>query len=233
MATLKKARLLAAILVAGFAFAGSPALAREVYHGFVKDTYYLGRGGTAATLEQVAANPLSVFRSELAYANLRAHIGSYLGSPLTDADFRVLMRSDAVRLVPCVGQIDTSGVSNSGRFGWHKRNCYRDELLIQIRLPDGRWLTVASQGCYNPVRGEVPLLPPVVVIPPPPPEVPKKVCRMVPVRQESPRQEFTFLPGFVLENCCPDCVPTTFIPGLILQNGGSPNTSVTYMQVCE
>ncbi|MBP6924447.1 MAG: hypothetical protein KBB78_02675, partial [Candidatus Pacebacteria bacterium] len=185
--------LVLALTMALGTLTSAPAEAREVYHGFVKDTHYLGRGGTPATLEQVADNPLSVFRSELAYANLRAHIGSYLGRPVTDADFRLLMRSDAVKLIPCVGKIDTSGVTDSGRFGWHKRHCYRGEMLIQVRLSDGRWLTVASQGCYNPVRGEAPSL-----VPAPPPVVKKTSCRMVPVRQHATsRQELTFLPGFV------------------------------------
>lgn len=223
--------LVLALIMALGPFVSAPAEARDVYHGFVRDTYYLGRGGTPATFEQVASNPLSVFRSQLAYDNLRAHIGAAIGRPLSDADFRTLLRSDNIRLVPCVDSVDTSGVTDTGRFGWHRRSCYRNEMLIQVRLTDERWLTVASQGCYNPVRGEVPSSPPP---PPPPPEVKKVVCRMVPVRQSAtPRQDFTFLPGFVLENCCPDCVPNTFIPGMLLQNQSSSGDPITYIQVCE
>lgn len=162
MRNLIKVFVLALTLALGLSI-GSPVEARETYHGFVKDQYYLVQGGTPATLEQVASDPLEVFRSQLAYDNLRAHIGAMIGQPLSDSDFRSLIVSDDVRLIPCVGSVDTSGVTDTGRFGFHKRKCYRGEMLIQVRLQDGRWLTVASQGCYNPVRGEVPSLPPAAV----------------------------------------------------------------------
>jgi len=155
--------ILALIMALGFSVGSLAA----TYHGFVHNKFYLVLGGTPATFEEVATtnDPLEVFRSQLAYDNLRAHIGAAIGMPLSDSDFRSLLLSDDVRLTPCIGEIETSGVTDSGHFGWHKRDCYADEMLIQVRLQDGRWLIVASQGCYNPVRGEVPSLPP----PPPPP----------------------------------------------------------------
>src|SRR5690606_32033513 len=91
--------LVLALIVALGSFVPAQAAAREVYHGFVKDAYYLGRGGTPASFEQVADNPLAIFRSEAAYMNLRAHVSTYLGRPLSDAEFRALLRSDDVRLI--------------------------------------------------------------------------------------------------------------------------------------
>lgn len=135
--------------------------AAETYHGFAVQEHYVIQGGAPASFDQAASNPLSVFRSELAYANFRAHLASFTGGPVTDGEFRRLMQSDRVRLVDCVSGIDTSGVTDSGRFGWHYRACYSSpvygvEQLIQYRLPDGRWVTVASLWCWNPVRGQVP-----------------------------------------------------------------------------
>lgn len=151
------AMLLAALMaLVGFT---SPASAGETYHGFVSDEHYLGRGGTPATFEEIAANPLSVLRSETAYRVLRAHISSFEGYNLSDADFRALMRSDRVKLVPCIGIIDTAGVTDSGRVGYRPRNCYAGEMLIELTLKDGSRVVVASQGCYNPIRS-MPVYPP-------------------------------------------------------------------------
>lgn len=153
------AKIMLAALMALFSFA-TPASA-ETYHGFAVQEHYVIQGGTPASMEQTASNPLSVFRSELAYANFRGHLASFTGSPVTDSVFRQIIPSDRFRQIDCVGTIDTSGVTDSGRFGWHDRACYTSriygvEKLIQYRLDDGRWVTVASLWCWNPVRGEVP-----------------------------------------------------------------------------
>lgn len=210
----------------------APASAKEVFHGFVKDQYYLIRGGTPASLEQIAANPLAIFRSQLAYDNLRAHIGSMIGRPLSDGDFRSLMRSDDVRLVSCVGSVDTSGVTDSGRFGFHRRGCYIGEMLIQVRLEDGRWLTVASQGCYNPVRGEVPYLPPPVAYAPPPPPPPALVTRyrLVPFGTGTSVSNIQgIVGGIALPNCCPcDGNGNPIVAPFLIQGIGAANTSTIY-----
>jgi len=227
MRNLLKGLVLALFLALGLT-AGSPAEAKEVYHGFVKDQYYLAHGGTPATFEQVDENPLAVFRSQLAYDNLRAHIGAMIGRPLSDTDFRSLLRSDDVRLVPCVGPVDTSGVTDSGRFGFHKRACYRGEMLIQVRLQDGRWLTVASQGCYNPVRGEVPSLPPPPVVeeaPPPPDVVSYRMKRLGEVVTPGPSLS---VGGYVTNVCPADCVCDAngrIISTPTITTGGFPTTS--------
>ena len=221
--------VLALTVAFGFITTTSPAEARETYHGFVKDQYYLVRGGTPATLEQVASNPLAVFRSQLAYDNLRAHIGAMIGRPLSDTDFRTLMLSDDVRLIPCVGSVDTSGVTDSGRFGFHLRACYRGEMLIQVRLQDGRWLTVASQGCYNPVRGEVPSLPPVAVfveIPPPPSAVSYRLKRLGEVVTPGPSLSVggNVFEVFVCPQGC-ECKDGVIISTPRITTGGFPTTS--------
>lgn len=217
-----KGLILALIMAFGFTFSSS-ATAREVYHGFVNDQFYLGRGGTPATFEQAADNSQVVFRSQLAYDNLRAHVGASIGRPLSDADFRSLLKSDDVRLVPCVGKIDTSGVNDAGSFDWRKRACYRGEMLIQVRLADGSWLTVASQGCYNPVRGEKPILEPGIKTDTP---VKKKQCRFVTMSSQSRSSQGAFIAALLLEGCSPQ-----YIQSLLLQGSPIDNMTTTIL-VC-
>ncbi|MEK7638617.1 MAG: hypothetical protein AAB388_00480 [Patescibacteria group bacterium] len=63
-------------------------------------------------------------------------------------------------------------------------------------------------------------------------QVKHRVCRMVPIRLNSSNEKLTYLPGFILSNCCPSCTSNTFIPGLLLQSGES-SQSTTYVRVCE
>lgn len=236
MATLKRARLLAAIAVAGFAFAASPALAREVYHPFVKDQFYLARGGTPATFEQVADDPLSVFRSRAAYDAFRAHVSGYLGRNLDDAQFRYLLRSDSIRLVPCTGTIDTAGVTDSGRFGWRVRACYENEMNIELRLDDGRWVIVGSQACWNAIRGELPSLPPpppTITFAPPPPAPREPVCRMVRAGSRAAMPDVvTIGPFYYRDGCWYDQYGNMIVtPGISVNFGGSSGD--TYEMVCE
>lgn len=221
MANLARLLLLGIIMVFSSL---TPALGKEVFHGYVNDSYYLGRGGTPATFEQVALHPLSVFRTEAAYMNLRAHVGSYLGEPLTDESFRALLRSDRVQLVPCVGSINTAGVSDSGRFGWRMRTCYDGEMLIQVRLTDGRWVTVASQGCYNPVEGTIP---PKLTQPPPVTPVGYWECDLANTSRTTQVPPMSFIPGALVANGC----DTLFIPPFMF-NGGNPTNSSTAQLKC-
>lgn len=219
-------RALCALALA--AMAVSPAAAREAYSGFVKETYYLGHGGTPATFEQVVVNPSAVFRSDASYMNLRAHVGSYLGRPLTDEDFRALLRSAAVRLIPCEGSIDTAGVSNSGRFGWRLRKCYLGEKLIELKLQDGSWVVVASQGCYNPVRGKKPTPPPAAL---PPPITGRWQCDLVETGRNSQQTPATLIPGSMVMSGCCNCTTGTFISPLMVGGGNQTNSS-TSQQRC-
>ncbi|MEY2665672.1 MAG: hypothetical protein RLZZ480_777 [Candidatus Parcubacteria bacterium] len=217
---------LALFVALGFMSVSSPASARETYHGFVKDAHYLGRGGIPATFEEVADAPDSVFRSRLAYDTLRAHVGTAIGRSLSESDFRALLRSGDVRLVPCTGSIDTAGVTDSGRIGFRKRACYRGEMLIQVRLQDGRWLTVASQGCYNPIRGEVPRGTPVAEEPPAPPAVvSSRMKRVGEVVTPGPQLS---VGGYVMNVCPADCVCDAsgrIISSPYVTTGGFPTTS--------
>jgi hypothetical protein len=216
-------RVLLALVMAVVAL--SPATAREAYTGFVKEQFYLGRGGIPAPLELVAKAPLSVLRSEAVYMNLRAHVGSLIGRPLNDEEFRVLLASDDVRLVPCVGSIDTAGVSASGRFGWRVRPCYVGEKLIEAKLKDGSWLVVASEGCYNPVRGKRPSSPPPIA-PPPPPIAGRWQCDMVETSRTSQVAPATLIPGSLIAKC--DTI--TLIPPLMVGGGLQSNSSTSQMR---
>jgi hypothetical protein len=212
-------RLIALALASAAAFVSVPAAAKEVYHPFVKDQFYLARGGTPATFEQVAANPLAVFRSKVAYDAFRAHVSGILGEDLDDSSFRELLRSNRVRLVPCVGTNDTAGVTDSGRFGRRVRACYRKEMNIEVQLKDGRWQKAGSQACWNAVYGELPqpLSAPVVQM------VPRTVYVQSPQRHtivtETPG---IFVSGTVITVGCACCgqqtvvgTPSVFIPGSV------------------
>jgi hypothetical protein len=161
--------------------------------------------------------------------NLRAHIGSYLGRPLTDEDFRVLLRSDAVRLIPCEGTIDTAGVSNSGRFGWRLRKCYQGEKLIELKLQDGSWVVVASQGCYNPVRGRLPSS--ARVASPPSPIAGRWQCDLVETSRTTQQTPATLIPGSMVQSGCCNCTTGTFVPPLMV-GGGNQSTSTTSQLRC-
>jgi hypothetical protein len=141
---------------------GSNAMA-ETYHGFVKDPYYIGRGGTVVSPKDFAANPTKYTRSDVVYLTLREHFSRVVGKPLGDAEFRTLLASGEVRLTDCVGRIKTAGVTSQGKIAWHERACYKNEKLIEVQVPGG-WMVAASQGCYNPVEGVRPA-PPKVAVP--------------------------------------------------------------------
>jgi hypothetical protein len=214
--------------------AASPVSAQTAttYHGFVMDEFYLGHGGTPATFEQVATNPMSVFRSRTAFDTLKTHFSGYLGRLLSDEEFRVLLLSNDVRLVPCVGRIDTAGITNTGRVGWRERNCYRGESLIQLRI-NGGWVTVASQGCFNPVRGDMPPPPPLVisVSPPPPAPVPprrERHCHVVQTPNQHSPDDIVSVPGFLFEADCDR--RTIYVPGMTANFGGSNGSG--YYLVC-
>jgi hypothetical protein len=136
---------------------GSNAWA-ETYHGFVKDPFYIGKGGKVVSPQDFATNPTKYTRSDVVYLTLREHFSQVVGKPLSDADFRTLLKSDEVRLGNCTGKIKTAGVTSQGKIAWHERACYKNERLIEVKVPGG-WMVAASQGCYNPVEGIRPELP--------------------------------------------------------------------------
>lgn len=154
--------VLALTMALGFFASASPAQANETYHGFAKQKHYVSAGGEPASLEQAGIEPMSVFRSAAAYAAFRAHFGSFeAGRPYTDEETRELFLSPRMRLIDCVGSINTAGITNSGRVGFSNRGCYSNakygvEQLIQFQLEDGRWVTIASLWCFNPVKGKLP-----------------------------------------------------------------------------
>lgn len=174
------------VLALVLAFGGSAAWASPVYHPFVKQPFYHGKpGGRAVPLHEFAKAPMRYLRSEEAYQALLAHVSEALGRPVDDAAFRSLITSDDVRLIDCRGPIATAGITAAGQVGWGQRACYPGEHLLQVRVPGG-WMTIASQGCYNPVRGERPAPPPTPSTVPPekekePPAAPPRQLTVVPI----------------------------------------------------
>jgi hypothetical protein len=204
-----------------------PTQAKEVFHGFAKDEFYLVRGGTPVSLEAFAVNPRKYIRSETAYIALLRHVGGILGTELNDEQFRELMAQ--ARLVPCVGPIRTDGITNGGTIRSSERQCYgTKEYLIQVPI-NGGWVTVASQACLNPVYGFAPPPPP---LPPPPPVVAAAPMIVVPASIDySIRGSTTtfslpgiFLPGTLVQIGCAECcieyvsVPALFLSGQPVQS---------------
>lgn len=136
------------------------ALAEPAHHPFVKSPFYHGnKGGRAVPLHLFAQDPTRYMRSPEAYRQLLQHVTTALERTVDDSGFRSLIVGPEARLIDCQGSINTAGITNAGQVGWRERQCYPGEYLIQVRLPGG-WMTIASQGCYNPVRSARPADPP-------------------------------------------------------------------------
>ena len=230
--------MLALLLVmGGFVLFMTPASAAE-YHGFVKNQWYLGKGGKVVSLKDFAANPRKYLRSEAAYSHLRHHMAGVVGKPsLSDAEFRQLLSGNNVRLVACTGRIKTAGIANGGQVGWKDRNCYKGEYLIEV-LVSGNWTVAASQACYNSVEGLPPLLPipkdsatPLPVAPPvyssppetrkagPTPPAGRMVCYPVQFSQPVDSGTAQYLSGFHLDSCC--CGEGIVVPSYSFRIEGS------------
>lgn len=231
MANRIRVTLAAAAALGCLAGHATAAFASATYHGFAVQKHYVIEGGTPASFEQTAAQPLSVFRSVAAYANFRAHLGGFLNREVSDADFRKLILSDRVKLVDCVGTINTSGITDAGRVGDHTRNCYTSprfgvEKLIALRLDDGRWVIVGSIWCWNPVKGKVPPAP----LPPPPPIAFVPPPNQFEYRTErfsatTPASNSMFLAPVALTDCC---CQTTVVGGYMV-NVTYTDRSTTYI----
>lgn len=79
-----------------------------------------------------------------------------------------------------------------------------------------------------------PVEPVEVVIKEQSPLPPKIVCRLVRVDSQPTQQtQMQFLPGFLLQSCCPTCAGPTFIPPMLMQSSNNSGDAVTYMQVCD
>ena len=145
---LKLTALMALVILSG-------TVSAQVYHGFVKDPYYLIKGGKEVSPQDFAADPMRYMRSPTTYTVLREHVALVIGRPVDDAAFRKLIVSDDVKLVQCVGRLKTDGITDAGKVGRHERGCYPGERLMQVRVPGG-WMNLLSLGCYNPIEGERP-----------------------------------------------------------------------------
>ena len=204
-------RVVLTALLIGF---GAFAQAKEEYHGFVKDQWYLVKGGKEVSPKDFSDNPMRYMRSPAAYTALRDHAAQVVGVPMSDQDFRQLIVSDDVRLVECVGRIKTEGITNTGKIGRHERACYPKERLMQVKVSGG-WMNLLSLGCYNPIEGERPPQPrldpppPKPADPPPPPpvhttEAPALQLRCVPVTRRyivPSSGGFVHVPGLSVEVC--------------------------------
>ena len=229
--------MLALLPVAASLMLAATAASAAEYHGFVKNQWYIGKGGKAVSLNDFAANPPKYLRPGAAYDHLRHHMAKTVGKKsLSDAEFRNLLKSDKVRLVACTGQIKTAGITDGGQVGWKERSCYQNENLIMVQVA-GVWTIVASQGCYNPVMAQRPPLPlspitpgpslsPAPVAPPvqssPPPVVrtaepaPAKDCRWVLTGSAMTATQVIVTPSRINDSCLgPNLVTgqTIIIPG--------------------
>ena len=151
-----------------------PAGAQVTLSPFVKGEYYLGKGGVPPTLAEVAAEPMRYLRSRAAYQALKDAFASVLNETLTDEQFRAVLVSNRVRLVPCEGRINTAGLTASGQVNWFERACYPGEELIEVRNAQSEWVRVASRGCFNLTRSAKPNVPAVSTAKP---ESCRWVCR--------------------------------------------------------
>lgn len=183
---LHKQMLVLFLVMVGTLLAMTPASAAE-YHGFVKDQWYIGKGGKAVEVKDFAADPRRYLRSEAAYQHLLHHVAEATGKKVDEESFRALLMSDDVRLVRCVGRVKTAGITDGGQVGWKERNCYVGEYLIEVSVPGGRMI-VASQGCYNPIAGKQPKLSPL------PTREPNRRPLGPPVNLEAPGEPATAKP---------------------------------------
>ncbi len=137
--------LVAAMTLTLATFASAATLAP-----FAKTEYYLGKGGTPPTLNELVANPRHYFASNAAYAAVRKQLAMAAGIPNTEAVFQQLSQQGKLRTVACNGDtIETSGLRADGTISWFSRRCYNKEQLIQVERPDGSWVTAVSLGCLN------------------------------------------------------------------------------------
>lgn len=136
-------------LFAALGFMSAPANAQAL-NPFVESQYYLGDGNQQLTREQLRADPEHYLRNG-AYSALRQHVAQRIGvTSLTDTEFRALLGSDSVRVVPCEGRLYTAGLRVNGTVGWIYRSCYSGEQIVQYRLESGDWVDLFSLGCGNP-----------------------------------------------------------------------------------
>ena len=131
--------LMRAALTALLIGLGISAQAKDEYHGFVKDSYYLIKGGKQVSPNDFAIDPLKYMRSPAVYTALREHVSQVVGRPVDDRAFRRLIVSNDVRVVECVGRIKTDGITDTGKVGRHERACYPGERLMEAKVPDG-WM---------------------------------------------------------------------------------------------
>ena len=218
---LHKQMLVLFLVMVGIMLTMTPASAAE-YHGFVKNQWYIGKGGKAVEVKDFAADPRRYLRSEAAYQHLLHHVAEATGKQMDEESFKELLKSDDVRLVRCLGRVKTAGITDDGQVGWKERKCYPGEYLIEVSVPGGRMI-VASQGCYNPILGKQPKLsplptreptrrplgPPVEVGPPDsepvtatPAPTPKK---HPPVILEGRPTLVVINPVYTAVGCCPSC----------------------------
>lgn len=217
---LHKQMLVLFLVMVGIMLTMTPASAAE-YHGFVKNQWYIGKGGKAVEVKDFAADPRRYLRSEAAYQHLLHHVAEATGKKMDEESFKEFLQSDDVRLVRCVGRVKTAGITDGGQVGWKERNCYLGEYLIEVSVPGGRMI-VASQGCYNPIVGKQPRLSPLSTRelnrrplgPPVNLEAPGEpvTAKPTPVQEKRPTVILEGRPTLVVINpvytsvgCCPSC----------------------------
>lgn len=128
---------------------------------FASARHDLPRGGTQATVQQVAGDLVSpgmprVFDSHIA-RTMFVHAMMMIVPGVDSAADMAAILSDPTkhRLVDCVGKIDTFGYDpKTGTFGHHHRDCIPGEKLVEVKVY-GQWIRAFSLGCLNPLNGEI------------------------------------------------------------------------------
>lgn len=124
-------------------------------HAFAVPSRRLAVGFEQVTLEELAADPQSYFRSAEAYAAFKHAFELHLDRFMDDDQFKALLSSDRVETRACdIETMRTAGVDDTGNIGWIDRECDAGENLLYLKV-HGEWILVAAMGCLNPIDDRI------------------------------------------------------------------------------
>jgi hypothetical protein len=124
-------------------------------HAFAVPSRRLAVGFEQVTLEELAADPQSYFRSVEAYAAFKHAFELHLDRFMDDEQFKALLNSNRVETRACdIETMRTAGVDDTGNIGWIERDCDVGENLLYLKV-HGEWVLVAAMGCLNPIDDRI------------------------------------------------------------------------------
>ncbi len=145
-------RLCAALLASLLAL---PAMA-EGLHSYAAPAYDARHGGQQVNIDALLTDPGAFYRSEAAYANARAIIGSMVGMNLTESNFANFLASEDVSVVRCEDvfssqEFTLAAVDDTGTGYWASpRTCDAGEMIVMYGA-----MPIMSLACLNPIRPEI------------------------------------------------------------------------------